>query len=226
MTTMKLYMHPVSTTSRPVMLFAKLANVPLDLVVIDLMKGEHHGPDFVRLNPNKLVPVLDDDGFVLTESSAIIKYLADKANSPLYPKELRERARVHERMDWFNTDFYRDWGYNLAYPQLFPHHARPSADVTKATIEWGRGRAANALTLLDQQILGDKPFVCGDSMTIADIFGAQLISLGEILRVDFAKYPNVQRWLGRMKALPAWKEINAAHDGYAAAMAEKQLVAL
>ena len=223
---MKLYMHPVSTTSRPVMLFAKLANVPLDLVVIDLMKGEHHGPDFVRLNPNKLVPVLDDDGFVLTESSAILKYLADKADSPLYPKDLKERARVNERMDWFNTDFYRDWGYNLAYPQLFPHHARPSADVTKGTIEWGRDRAATKLTLLDQTILGDKPFVCGDSMTIADVFGAQLISLGEILRVDFGKYPNVKRWLERMKALPAWKEINAAHDGYAAAMAEKQLVAL
>ncbi len=223
---MKLYMHPVSTTSRPVMLFAKLANVPLEMVVVDLMKGEHHGPDFVRVNPNKLVPVLDDDGFVLTESSAIIKYLADKANSPLYPKDLKERARVNERMDWFNTDFYRDWGYNLAYPQLFPHHARPSPDVTKATIEWGRDRAATKLTLLDQTILGDKPFVCGDSMTIADVFGAQLISLGEILRVDFGKYPNVQRWLGRMKALPAWKEINAAHDGYAAAMAETQLVAL
>jgi len=223
---MKLYMHPVSTTSRPVMLFAKLANVPLDLVVIDLMKGEHHGPEFVRLNPNKLVPVLDDDGFILTESSAIIKYLADKVDSPLYPKDLKQRARVNERMDWFNTDFYRDWGYNLAYPQIFPHHARPSDAVTQATVEWGRGKSSHALTLLDQSVLGNKPFVCGDTMTIADVFGAQLVSLGEILRVDFGKYPNVKRWLERMKALPAWKEINAAHEGFAAAMSEKPLVAV
>ena len=223
---MKLYMHPVSTTSRPVMLFAKLANVPLELVVVDLMKGEHHGPDFVRLNPNKKVPVLDDGGFLLTESSAIIKYLADKAGSPLYPKDLKERARVNERMDWFNTDFYRDWGYNLTYPQIFPHHARQTDDVTKATIEWGRGRSADALALLDKEILGSKPFVCGDTMTIADVLGAQFISLGEVLRVDFGKYPNVKRWLERMKALPAWKEINVAHEGFAAAMAEKPLVAV
>jgi len=223
---MKLYMHPVSTTSRPVMLFARLANIPLETVVIDLMKGEHHGPDFVRLNPKRLVPVLDDEGFILTESSAILKYLADKVESPLYPKDLKQRARVNERMDWFNSDFYRDWGYNLAYPQLFPHHARPSEAVTKGTVEWGSGKAAQGLTLLDQSVLGSSPYVCGDTMTIADVFGAQLVSLGELLHVDFGKYPNVKRWLDRMKALPAWKEVNAAHDGYAASTAGKQLVAV
>jgi glutathione S-transferase len=223
---MKLYMHPVSTTSRPVMLFAKLANIPLETVLIDLMKGEHHSPDFVRVNPKRLVPVLDDDGFVLTESSAILKYLADKVDSPLYPKDLKQRARVNERMDWFNSDFYRDWGYNLAYPQLFPHHARGNEAVTKGTIEWGAGKAAGGLSLLEQSIPSGQAFLCGDTMTIADVFGAQLISLGEILHVDFGKYPNVKRWLERMKALPAWKEINAAHDGFAASMAGKGLVAV
>ena len=222
---MKLYMHPVSTTSRPVMLFAKLANIPLETVVIDLMKGEHHSPDFVRLNPKRLVPVLDDDGFILTESSAILKYLADKVDSPLYPKDLKQRARVNERMDWFNSDFYRDFGYNLAYPQLFPHHARPNEAVTKGTIEWGKGKSEGGLGLLDQSILGSQKYLCGDSMTIADVFGAQLLSLGEILRVDYAKYPNVRRWLDGMKALPAWKEINAVHDGFAASMSEKPMVA-
>ena len=61
---MKLYMNPVSTTSRPVSLFAAEAGIPLDEIVIDLMTGEHKAPDFVAVNPNGLVPVLDDDGFV------------------------------------------------------------------------------------------------------------------------------------------------------------------
>jgi glutathione S-transferase len=223
---MKLYMHPASTTSRPVMLLAKLADIPLELVVIDLMKGEHHGPEFARINPKRMVPVLDDDGFVLTESAAILKYLADKVASPLYPKDLKQRGRVHERMDWFNSDFYRDYGYNLAYPQIFPHHARASEAVTEGTVAWGKAKAAGAFGLLDQTVLGDQPYVCGASMTIADVFGAQLVSLGEILRVDFAQYPNVRRWLDGMKDLPAWKEVNAAHEGFAAARKEKPLVAL
>jgi hypothetical protein len=57
-------------------------------------------------------PWLEDDDFHLTESSAILKYLADKIGSPAYPKDLKARAKVNEVMDWINTNFYRDWGYN------------------------------------------------------------------------------------------------------------------
>ena len=121
---MKLYMNPVSTTSRPVSLFAAEAGIPLDEIVIDLTTGEHRMPAFLAVNPNGLVPVLDDDGFVLTESSAILKYLAMKANSPLYPDDLRERARVNEAMDWLNANFYRDFGFNYVYPQIMSHHRR------------------------------------------------------------------------------------------------------
>jgi len=222
---MKLYMHPVSTTSRPVVLFAKLANIPLELEVIDLMKGQHLSPEYTKINPKCLVPVLDDEGFVLTESSAILKYLADKVNSPLYPKDLKQRARVNERMDWFNSDFYRDWGYNLAYPQLFAHHARPTDEITKGVIQWGSEKAKRGLKLLEDSLDG-KAYLCGDDLTIADIFGGQIISLGEILRVDFSSYPKLQRWMGKMKAMPEWKEINAAHDGFAGAMAQKPMVAI
>jgi glutathione S-transferase len=207
-------------------MFATLAKIPLETTVVDLMKGEHYGPDFTKLNPNRLVPVLVDDDFVLTESSAILKYLAEKAGSPLYPKDLKQRARVNERMDWFNTNFYRDWGYNLVYPQIFAHHARATDEHTKATIEWGRDKSAAALTLLNDAILGSNKYVCGDTLTIADIFGAQFVSLGDIVRVDFTKYPNVKRWLDGMKAMEAWKQTNAVHEGFAASLAEKPLVAL
>ena len=223
---MKLHMHPVSSTSRPVMLLIGVANIPCDQVVVDLMTGEHHGPAFSQLNPSKLVPVLEDGDFVLTESSAIMKYLADKTNSPLYPKDLQQRARVNERMDWFNTNFYRDFAYNLIYPQLFPHHKRATDDLQQATLEWGRKGAAVTLSVLDQHILGDRPFVCGDTMTIADLFGAQFVCLGDVVRQDYGKYPKVKGWLGKMKALPAWKKVNEVAEGFAASLADKPLVAV
>ena len=91
---MKLYYHPVSTTSRPVMLFAAETGTPLELELVDLMTGAHLQPPFDTVNPNHLVPVLDDGDFRLTESSAILKYLADKIGSPLYPTEHRSGALV------------------------------------------------------------------------------------------------------------------------------------
>ena len=74
---MKLYMHPVSMTSRPVGLFVAENNIPMDEQVVDLMTGEHYGADFTGINPSRQVPVLEDGDFRLTESSAILKYLAD-----------------------------------------------------------------------------------------------------------------------------------------------------
>ncbi len=96
---MKLYCNPVSPTSLSVMLFCAEARIPFEPVVIDLMKSQQKTPDYLTLNPWGLVPVLEDDDFVLTESSAILKYLADKAKLPAYPHGLRERARVNEVSD-------------------------------------------------------------------------------------------------------------------------------
>jgi glutathione S-transferase len=86
--TVKLHYHPISTTSRPVMLFAAENRIPLDMKVVDLFTGEHLLPAYAALNPNRLIPTLEDGDFVLTENSSILKYLADKIDSPAYPKDL------------------------------------------------------------------------------------------------------------------------------------------
>jgi glutathione S-transferase len=221
---MKLYGHPVSTTTRPVLLLAAEAAIKLDFVVVDLMTGEHLGEAFTKLNPLRMVPVLEDGDFVLTESSAIMKYLADKAESPLYPRELRRRARVNERMDWFNANFYRDYGYNLVYPQLFPHHKRPSDEVQAGTLAWGKQGAAKQLQALDQHILGANRYVCGSELTIADLFGAQLVCVGEVIGCKFSAYRNVEAWIGRMKALRSWASVNEAAEGWAASMRDRQFI--
>lgn len=221
---MKLHMSPVSTTSRPVVLLCELAGIDIELVPVDIMTGEHHGEKFVALNPNSLVPVLEDGDFVLTESSAIMKYLADKAESPLYPKEPKARARVNERMDWFNTNLYRELGYNLVYPQLFPHHKRGTDDVTSGTVAWGKDKTARVLGLLDSFILGDDDYCCGSELTIADLFGAQLVCAAELVGQDFSKFPKTKAWLARVKGATSWAKVNEAHDGFAAQMADKGLV--
>jgi glutathione S-transferase len=209
-------------TSRPVRLLIAENGLDVDEQMVDLMTGEHYQEPFASFNPNRLVPVLEDGDLRLTESSAILKYLADKFDLPSYPKDLRQRAKVNEMMDWFNTNFYRDFGYGWIYPQLFPHHRRPDDAVQQATVAWGKERARTWLQILNDHWLGDgRPYLCGDQITIADYFGASLLTLGEIIRCDFSAWPNVERWLGNMKRLPSWPKVNEALYGFAEAVKDQ-----
>jgi glutathione S-transferase len=223
---MKLYMHPVSTTSRPVVLFVAEKRLPVEQEVVDLMTGAHHQEPFTSINPNRMVPVLEDGDFRLTESSAILKYLADKFELPEYPKELRERARVNEMMDWLNSNLYRDFGYGLIYPQIFPHHRRPSEEVQAGTVRWGKEASSKWLAILDAHWIGSgKPYLCGSSITIADYFGAGLLTAGEAVGCTFANYPNVQRWLENMKKLQTWGEVNSIFYGFVGSLRGRQFEA-
>jgi len=210
-----LYMNPVSNTSRPVRLLIAENKLPVNEVIIDFNTGEHLKEPYIKLNPNGLVPTLVDDDFVLTESSAMLKYLADKFNLALYPKDLKQRARVNEMMDWFNTGFYRDYGYGVVYPQIYPHHKRPSDDLQKGTIEWGKNLTKKWLKVLNDTWLGKgNKFLTGDQMTIADIFGAALLTSGHVTRDDFKAYPNIDRWLKSVGSLGNWNKINEAVEGF------------
>lgn len=219
---MKIYYHPASTTSRPLMLFAAEQGLAVEFVLVDILTGEHLREPYAQLNPNPLVPTLEDGDFRLTESSAILKYLADKADSPAYPKDLKQRARVNEIMDWFNTQMCRDMAYGFIYPQIFPGHKRENDEVQAATLAWGKERTKRWLKVLDEKLLGpDKAFLAGDRISIADYFGASFTALGEVTRCDYSAWPNVTRWLGNMKRLKSWNKVYEAIDGYAASMKDK-----
>lgn len=223
---MKLYHHPASTTSRVVMLFAAESGIACEPVVVDLFTGEQLGARYAALNPSRLLPLLEDGPFRLTECSAILKYLAEKAGSPAYPADARQRARVNERMDWFNTQFNRDFCYGFVYPQVFPPHRRPDARVQAATLDWHRGRARQWLAVLDEHLIGANAYTCGDAPTLADYLGAPMVAVGEVAGIGFDAYPNVQRWLATMKARPAWADVFAVIDGYAESIAVQRFESL
>jgi len=212
---MRLYYHPVSTACRPVMLLAAESGIDIDYKVVDLFTGEQLQPEFGAINPSRLVPVLEEGDFRLTEASAILKYLAEKVSSPAYPTGPRQRARVNELMDWFNTGFYRDLGYGLVYPQVLPHHKRPDERVQAGHLEWSRAKTKHWLSILDENLIGpQRTWLAGDDATIADFFGAAIVSLGEVIRLDYSDYRNVTRWLGGVKARPAWTPVNEAFYAY------------
>jgi glutathione S-transferase len=225
---MKLYYHPVSTTSRPVVLFAHESGIDLDYQIVDLFTGEQYKPAYLEINPSHQVPVLEDGDFRVTESSTILKYLADKHGSAAYPADARKRARINERMDWFNTGFYRDFSYGFLYPQIFPFLRRPDDVVQAGTLAFGKEKALGWLQILDQSLIGpSNGYLCGDSITIADYLGAMMMLGGEVIACDLGPYPNISRWMRNMKSLKSWEKVNEAFYQYVVAPNKgKQFVTL
>jgi glutathione S-transferase len=202
------------------MLFCAEAGVDYDPIVVDLFQGEQFQPPYSKLNPCCIVPTLEDDDFVLTESSAILKYLADKHDSPMYPKDLRERARVNEKMDWFNTQFYREYGYHVIYPQTLAHVKLEPAAAQSALVKRGRENAERWLNVLDGHYLADgRGYLCGEDFTIADCFGSGILTLGDWIGQTFSGYPNVERWIANVKSRPSWSKVNDVHDQVAQSFA-------
>jgi glutathione S-transferase len=217
-----LYANPVSTASRPVLLFVAEKDLPVQLQLVDLMSGEHKGDAYAAINPSKMVPALADGDFRMSESSAILKYLASRFGAPEYPEQLERRAKVDEAMDWFNTQFYRDFGYGLLYPQVFPHHKRRSDEAHAAHVEWGKGKTQAWLSIFDRNILGKNDFVANNAISIADYLGAGFLAAGELIGCTYAGFPNVQRWLGNMKKLKSWESVHQAMHGFAGSLKDKE----
>ena len=129
-------------------------------------------------------------------------------------------------MDLLKSYFYREWAYNLCYPQLFPHLRRRSDEAQDSTLAFGRDNAKRWLKVLDEYWIGpDKTYLCGE-LTIADYFGAALVTLGEVIGIDFSPYPNVKRWLAAMKKLPNWDKINEAFNGLVQSVKDRKFVTL
>jgi glutathione S-transferase len=221
---LRLYYDPASTTCRPIILFCSENRIPVDYVLVDLFSDENRSEIYTRLNPNQAVPVLEDNGFVLTESSAILKYLADITDSPAYPKDLKARARVNEVMDFFNTYLMRDYVYGLVYSRVLAHYRLPGA-AHEQVIALHQPRAAKRLKALDTWI-GSKNFICGNTITIADYFGSGIVSAGELVGIDLRQWPNITRWMANMKALPTWDEVHAGFYGWRSAVEAQQKAAV
>ncbi|MBK6982151.1 MAG: glutathione S-transferase [Betaproteobacteria bacterium] len=154
-------------------------------------------PEYRRMNPNGLVPVIEDDGFVLWESNAIVRYLAAKhAAGTLWPDDLRLRADVDRWMDWQATTFtpaMRD-----AFLQLVrtPPEARNTARV-----EASREAGEKAAAVLDSHLAG-RGFVAGEAFSPADIVVGCAAHRWLNLPLAREARPQVERWYAGLRSRP------------------------
>jgi glutathione S-transferase len=213
---MKLYYFDGSTTCRPIVMFAHEAGIPLALVPVNLFTGEHKSAAFTALNPNQLVPVLEEaDGHRLIECSAIMKYLADVAGHAAWPTDKRARAAVNARMDWFNTGLYRNFGYGLVYGQMLPDYMWEDAAMQAAAVARAEARTAPLLGILNDHMLTDAaPFLGGAEPDLSDFVGVCYVTLGELIGFDLTPWPRISCWIAAMKARPSWEAGNTGFHAW------------
>lgn len=165
-----------------------------DLHAVNIRKGEQKLPDFVALNPNAKVPVLVDNGLVLTESAAILVYLAEKTGK-LLPATGEARARVFEQL------FFHASGLSPAFGQS-GFFQRLAAEPQPLAIERFSGEAKRTVAVLDA-LLATRRFVAGDAFTIADIAHFGWLWRREFAGVGLEAAPNVARWYAEIEQRPA-----------------------
>ena len=199
---MKLFFHPLSGNSRRVLLVATHLEIPLERVLVDITKGEQKGAPHLNRNPNGRVPVLDDDGFVLWESRAIIQYLAEKTpGQTLLPTDARGRADVSRWLFWCAA-------HNGPTMTILVHEnfVKPLMGRPVDPVELARGEElfAQCASLLDTH-LADKKWIAQDHLTLADYSLAASFALAGPAKFPIASYKHLLAWLGRVQELDAWK---------------------
>src|SRR5271166_2155265 len=193
---MKLYHNPLSPNVRRVRLTAAVLGLELEEKKLDFAKGEHKNPEYLALNANGAVPTLVDGDFVLTESRAIMQYLASrKPESGLLPRDEAARADVTRWQFWDAAHFS---------PQLATLAFEKALKAMLGLGEPDLGKIQEALTnirrfaaVLNKRLEG-KQYIVGSALTLADLTIASSLMYARQVEAPLAEFPNVERWFARI----------------------------
>ncbi|XP_017014761.2 glutathione S-transferase 1-like [Drosophila takahashii] len=198
-----LYGVDLSPCVRTIKLVLKALNLDYEYKEVNLEAGEHLSENYLKMNPQHTVPVLDDNGIFLWDSHAIAAYLVDKyaKSDELYPKDLVKRAIINQRL-FFDASVIFASVANVTGP-FWINGITVVPQEKIDTIHRG-------LALLEA-FLSSSPYLAGDSLTLADLStGPTVTALPVAVDIDPEVYPKVTAWLDRLNQIPYFKEINEA----------------
>jgi glutathione S-transferase len=176
---------------------------PFRLVHKDIMRGESRTPEFLRMNPNGRIPLLDvGEGRLLAESNAILLFVAE--GTPLVPTDAWERAQVYQ---WL---FFEQYTHepNVATPRFWLHYL-PKDKVDRAELARKQERGRAAIGVMEQH-LATRSFFVGERYSVADIALYAYTHVADEAELDLAPFPAVRRWLARVADQP--RHVPITHD--------------
>jgi glutathione S-transferase len=201
---MKLYVNTLSPNVRRVRLTAAVLELSLEEKTLDLGKGEQRSPEYLALNPNGAVPTLVDGDFVLTESRAIMQYLASKKpEAGLVPRDEAARADVVRWQFWDAAHFSPQLGTMTFELIVKPMIGMGEPDARR--IEEALGNFRRFATVLDKRLDG-KPYVVGAALTVADLTLASSLMYAKQVDLPLPEFPAIAAWFARITALDGWKK--------------------
>src|SRR5271167_4248273 len=192
----KLHYHPLSTYSRRVLLAFAEKKIPHDLVLVDMAARKHREPSYLTLNPYGRVPTLEEDGFVLFESTAILGYLeATRPTPPLVPDDPRGRALIDMHMKLCDLQFTRHAG-TIVFPKRF----LPKERWNTAAIAEAKAEIEKHLAILDKQLTG-KTYLVVEQFSLAEVCYAPFLEFLPLMEIT--PPGAVAAWSERLLARPS-----------------------
>ncbi|ODN03559.1 Glutathione S-transferase theta-2 [Orchesella cincta] len=201
MSSLKIYVHPLSQPARAVMLFCRANSIQHEEKIVDLVKGAQHNEEYAKtINPLKKVPVIEHDGFFLKESVAILRYLARTFPVPdnWFPKDSVSQAKVDEYLEWqhlnvrtFGTLYFAE-KYIVPRTTKQPPNEKRAANFLKHYIA--------VLNQVETIWLKDRPFLAGQDISIADLLAAAEMEQTVLGGYDVKEnHPKLQEYLERVR---------------------------
>lgn len=193
--TMRLYEFAPTRSLRARWMLQELG-VDFDAVTVNLAAGEQRRPEFLRVNPAGKVPVLVDDGVVLTESVAIVLYLAEKyPGKGFFPADARQRAQVNRWLLFAATELEQPCWRILKHTRLYPEELRLPADIALAREDF------TAMARVLDEHMRERRYLVGDTATAADFVCAYTLDWANELGL-LDGFPRLVEYMERMYARP------------------------
>ena len=203
---MKLYVMPPSPRAFKVIALKNHLGIECEIEVVDLGKGDQLTPEYAAMNPNKKMPMLEDDGYVLWESNAILFYLASKKpERGLWPSDVRRQADVIRWLAWVSAHWDAESLGMVGYEKVSRVVLHRAGSADQAFIARGEENFARFAEVLNMSLKGRK-WLVGESLTIAEFAIGAWMPVASRLELPIGKYPEIVRWYEGLAALSGWRE--------------------
>jgi len=195
----KLYTFPPSTNSRKVRIALLEKGLEFERINVDLTKREQKSPEYLQIHPLGQIPALDDEGFVVYDSTIINEYLEDEYPYPsLMPKDSEGRARARMLED------FRDSHFNPFFVHIIHEMRKPEGERDAARIDNAKAEITKVFDRTERELKG-KEYLVGNFSLADAAFMSNIDLLDRFgIPVDAAKYPNTVAWIARLKTRPSY----------------------
>jgi glutathione S-transferase len=195
----KLYTFPPSTNSRKVRIALIEKGLEFERINVDLSKREQKTPEFLKIHPFGQIPALDDEGFIVYDSTIINEYLEDEyPYPPLMPSDSEGRARARLMED------FRDTHFNPYFVHIMQENRKPEGERDNQRLDNAKAEISKAFDRIEKELQG-KEYLAG-SFSLADVaFMTNLDLLDRFnIPLDAGRYKNSAAWIARLKARPSF----------------------